>query len=152
MNNIHKNALVPYSVSQMFSLVNDVEAYPEFLPWCKMARVAVRKHEVHATMTMSRGGLEKTFTTKNTFKKNAWIEIRLLRGPFKKLRGKWKFRALGEEGCEKGCKVSLEMDFEFSSKLLRTTLGPIFSGIINSLMEAFINRARELYGKDAARP
>jgi len=140
---IHKSALVPYTAQQMFILVEDIDKYPEFLPWCKKTQILSRDHEsIHASITLSRAGLEKTFTTRNIMQRDQWLEMRLVRGPFSRLFGRWQFAPLGEHGC----KVSLDMDFEFSNRLLRMTLGPIFSHIVNSLVDAFIHRAGELYG------
>jgi ribosome-associated toxin RatA of RatAB toxin-antitoxin module len=144
MTAIRKHALVPYSAAEMYALVENISAYPTFLPWCKEARILAQQgNEVQASITMARSGLEKTFTTRNTLISNQSIEMRLLKGPFSRLYGCWRFQALGEQGC----KVSLEMDFEFSNRLLRLTLGPVFTHIIDSLVEAFTRRAQELYGK-----
>jgi ribosome-associated toxin RatA of RatAB toxin-antitoxin module len=141
---IQKSAVVPYQVSQMYRLVEDIAAYPQFLPWCKQAGILSRDgSRVQASITLARGGLEKTFTTTNTLQENQSIEMRLLQGPFSRLYGHWQFQPLGE----RGCKVSLHMDFEFSSKLMRVTLGPIFTQIVNTLVDAFVRRAGELYGK-----
>ena len=143
MTTINKQALVPYTPQQMFALVEDVGAYPEFLPWCKDARILQRQGEqVQASITLARSGLEKTFTTRNSLKQDESIEMHLLKGPFSHLYGLWRFQALGDAGC----KVTLEMDFEISNKLLRMTLGPVFTGILDSLVDAFITRAQSLYG------
>jgi len=145
---IQKSALIPYHVSDIYGLVSNVEGYPHFLPWCQTVTIAslieLETHaEVIATITMGRIGLEKSFTTTNILKKDESIHIRLLNGPFSHLQGHWHFQALGNEGC----KVSLEMEFHIANKLLSMSLGPIFSKIINSLIDAFIIRANKLYGK-----
>lgn len=128
----------------MFVLVEDIEKYPDFLPWCKKTRILTRETDgVQASITLSKSGLEKTFTTRNQMKTDEWLEMRLLKGPFSRLFGRWRFHPLGESGC----KVTLDMDFEFSNPLLRMTLGPVFSHIVNSLVDAFIHRAGALYGK-----
>ncbi len=145
MTHIHKTALVPYSIDNMFNLVNDIESYPKFLPWCKQATLLSRNDtDVIASITMGSVALEKTFTTTNTIKTNEFIEMRLLEGPFSHLKGAWHFHPIGNEGC----KISLDMHFEISNKILRISLGPIFTKIINNLMDAFIQRAGELYGHD----
>lgn len=143
MQHINKTALVPYKVEQMFDLVNDLERYPEFLPWCKEAKIL--KHEadqVDASLTLAVKGLEKTFTTRNPIETNRSIEMHLLDGPFKQLYGRWEFQQLGDAGC----KILLDMQFEIKNPLLRATLGPVFTHIVNTLIESFIQRAETLYG------
>ncbi len=144
MTSISKSALVQYSPAQMFSLVDGIEAYPEFLPWCRSTRVLSRTDdEVRATIELSRGGVNKAFTTSNRNQKNKMIEIRLVEGPFKCLEGFWRFDALGEDGC----KVSFDLEFEFASRMLSMVVGPVFSQIADSLVDSFHKRAVEVYGK-----
>lgn len=144
MTSINKSALVPYSPAQMYALVDDIESYPEFLPWCSAARVLMRgDDEVRASLALSKGGVDKTFTTCNRNQKNKMIEMRLVEGPFRHLEGFWRFDALGEDGC----KVSLDMEFEFSSRMLGLVVGPVFSQVANSLVDSFQQRAVEVYGK-----
>ncbi|MEK8017132.1 MAG: type II toxin-antitoxin system RatA family toxin [Candidatus Parabeggiatoa sp.] len=143
MIRIHKTALVPYSNNDMFALVSDITHYPQFLPWCKSVTLSSQNEsQVIATITMSRAGLEKSFTTTNIVKPNESIEMRLLKGPFNHLQGHWDFQALGEEGC----KISLKMAFEIKNPVLRLSLEPVFTKIINTLVDAFVKRANELYG------
>ena len=144
MTSIHKSALVPYSPAEMFALVDDVERYPEFLPWCRAARVLARgDDQVRARLSLSKSGVEKSFTTCNRNQKNKMIEIRLEEGPFRHLQGYWRFDALGGEGC----KVSLDMEFEFSSRVLGLVIGPVFNQVANSLVDSFQKRAVDVYGK-----
>ncbi len=143
MTTIRKSALVPYTPAQMFALVDDIEAYPEFLPWCKSARVLSRtEDEVRATLELSKGGVEKAFTTCNRLQKNKMIEMRLVEGPFRRLEGFWRFEPLGDAGC----KVSLDLEFEFSSRMLGMVVGPVFSQVANSLVDSFQKRAVDVYG------
>ena len=143
MTKINKQALVPYQPHEMFDLVEDFEAYPRFLPWCKDAKVLTRNgNQLEASLTLARGGLVKTFSTRNTVRQNESIEMHLLKGPFSRLHGLWQFHALGGHGC----KVSLKMEFEISNRLLRMTLGPVFTHVLDTLVDAFIKRAEELYG------
>lgn len=140
---INRSALVPYSPAEMFSLVNDVDAYPDFLPWCKSARVLSRdEDEVRASLELARGGFEKSFTTCNRLQKNKMIEMRLVEGPFRHLEGFWRFEPLGEQAS----KVSLDLDFEFSNKLVGLALGPIFNQIANTLVDSFCKRAIDVFG------
>ncbi len=143
MTLINKFALVPYTPAQMFALVDDIETYPEFLPWCKSTRVLSRtKDEVRATIELSKGGVEKAFTTCNRNQKNEMIEMHLVEGPFKRLEGFWRFDALGNDGC----KVSLDLEFEFASRVLGLVIGPVFSQVANSLVDSFQQRAVDVYG------
>jgi len=143
MTIINKFALVPYTPAQMYALVDDIEAYPEFLPWCKSTWVLSRtEDEVRATIELSKGGVEKAFTTCNRNQKNKMIQMRLVEGPFKQLEGFWRFDALGDDGC----KVSLDLEFEFASRMLGMVIGPVFSQIANSLVDSFQQRAVDVYG------
>ncbi len=144
MTSISKSALVPYSPAEMFALVEDIEAYPQFLPWCSEARVLERNaDEVRATIALSKGGVDKAFTTCNRIQQGKMIEMRLVEGPFRHLEGFWRFAPLGSDGC----KVSLDMEFEFASRMLDLVVGPVFSQVANSLVDSFQQRAVEVYGK-----
>ncbi len=141
---VHRSAFVFHPASTMFALVNDIESYPRFLPWCRSARVLSRnRDEVRATIEMVKGLLHKSFTTCNRLQQDKMVEIRLLDGPFRRLEGFWQFHALREDAC----KVSLDLEFEFSSALLHAALGPVFHQIANSLVDAFCKRAVELHGR-----
>ena len=144
MQTISRSALMPYSASEMFSLVDDIVAYPEFLPWCCGTNEIVRdEDEVHASIEINKGALKKSFSTCNRMQQNKMIEMRLKEGPFKHLEGFWRFDQLGDEGC----RVSFDLQFEFSNRLLGMTLGPIFSQIANNLVDAFNQRAHQIYGQ-----
>jgi ribosome-associated toxin RatA of RatAB toxin-antitoxin module len=128
----------------MYSLVSDIESYPAFLPWCRSTQVLSRDgDELRARIEMHKGKVHKSFTTRNRLQKNKMIEIRLLEGPFLRLEGFWHFEALRSDAC----KVSLYMEFEFSSAVLRLAIGPIFKQIADSLVDAFCRRAVEIYGR-----
>jgi len=141
---VQRTALVPYTPREMFDLVSDIESYPQFLPWCSGARVLSREEdEVRASIDISKGALHKTFTTLNREQPGKMIEMRLVEGPFKRLEGFWRFDPLGEGAC----KVSLDLEFDFATPMLRMVVGPVFSQIANSLVDAFHRRAEEVYGK-----
>ncbi len=141
---IHRHALVPYTPAEMFGLVDDVEAYPSFLPWCRQARVLGRtEDEVRATIELAKGSVRKAFTTCNRLQKDKMIEMRLVEGPFKHLEGFWRFDPLADGTSSK---VSLDLEFEFSGKLLALAIGPVLNPIANTLVDAFVRRAREVYG------
>lgn len=145
MTSIHKSALVRYSPAEMFRLVSDIDAYHEFLPWCSDSRILQRDQDgVRAMIEISKGSLHKAFTTYNRYQPDKMIEIRLLEGPFKHLEGFWRFDPLGETAA---CKVSLDLEFEFASKMIGLLVGPVFSQIANSLVDAFHQRAEQVYGK-----
>jgi len=144
MTVINRSALVPFSAENMFDLVDDINAYPQFLPWCKSATVFTREgNEVKAAIEMSKAGLHKSFTTHNVSKDKKVIEMRLVEGPFQSLEGYWRFEPLNPTAC----KISLDIEFEFSSKILSMSIGPVFSQICNSLVNAFVSRAQEVYGR-----
>lgn len=144
MTTINRNALVPYSAQEMYRLVDDIPAYAEFLPWCKSAQEVNRNEdEVTARLDLAYSGMEKSFTTRNRVHKDKIIEMRLVEGPFKHLEGFWRFDSLGEQAC----KVSLDLEFEFSNRLVGMAMGPVFSQIANTLVDAFSKRAEQVYGK-----
>lgn len=147
MTTISKSALVPYSAAQIFALVDDVKAYPEFLPWCGGAKELSRSEdEVRASVEISHSGLNKSFTTRNLLKPDKMIEMSLVDGPFKHLHGFWRFDSLAEDAC----KVSLDLEYEFSSKLVGLAIGPVFGKIANTLVDSFCQRAEAVYGKRSA--
>lgn len=143
MTDISRTEVFPYSTSQMFGLVNAIEDYPEFLPWCVNSHVLHRDDdEVKASLVVSGAGLSKSFTTHNRLQKDKMIEIRLIDGPFKHLEGFWRFDHVGE-----GCRVALDLEFEFAGGLLNFAFGPVFHQMANSLVDAFGERAKAVYGE-----
>jgi ribosome-associated toxin RatA of RatAB toxin-antitoxin module len=143
MPTISRSALVMYSVDQMYQLINDIPAYPKFLPDCNDSKVIEQDEEsVTAALLVSKGGLSKWFTTKNTLMSNEKIHLSLVDGPFKKLEGYWLLTPLSDEAC----KVSLELEYEFSSKLVSLAFGKVFGHFSNSLVQVFTQRAKEIYG------
>ena len=142
MPTICKSALVTHSASEMFRLVDDVSSYKEFLPWCGDSEELSRSEdEVKASVTISHSGLNKTFTTLNRLQKNKMIEIKLVNGPFKHLHGFWRFDSLSEDAC----KISLDLEYEFSNMLLGIAIGPVFNQIANSMVDSFCQRAEVVY-------
>lgn len=142
---ISRHALVPYNTEEMYKLVAAIEDYPRFLPWCRSTQVLSRTgQEVKATVEIARGAFNKSFTTLNRMQYNKMIEMRLVQGPFSHLQGFWRFDELKNNAA---CKISLDLDFEFESKLVAMVAGPVFSQIANSMVEAFTKRAIEVYGE-----
>ena len=143
MRSVKRSALVPYKAQQMFGLVDDVAASPEFLPWCHSAEVHSRSDEVvEATLELQKGAISKKFTTRNSRREFEAIDLVLVGGPFKHLRGGWRFKDLGDVGS----KVSLDLEFEFESRLTDMMFGTFFEEICNSLVDAFSRRAAVVFG------
>jgi len=144
MRNVSRNALVPYTADEMFALVDNVESYPEFLPWCNSVEVHYREAGiVEATLELHRGSVSKHFRTRNTSIPGQKMDIALVGGPFRALAGGWTFLQLGDAGC----KVALELEFEFSTRAIDVVLGSFFEGTCNSLVTAFVRRADTVYGR-----
>ena len=142
MRVINRSAIVPYSASQMYRLVEDVESYPDFLPWCSAAVLHWRDGDkLEGSVEMYRAGLRRSFRTRNLMRQDTAIEMTLVEGPFSHLAGGWRFMALGESGC----KVSLSVEFEISSRTTNRLFGRYFEEICNSLVDAFVRRASEMY-------
>ena len=146
MTTITRSSLVLYTPDQMFDLVNDVEAYPSFLPWCRSSNIISKDNDVIlASLELAKGGIHHVFSTKNTLVQGKSITIELIDGPFKHLEGFWQFGMIGDN---QGCRIQLDMDFEFSNRLISMALGPIFTQISGSLVDAFCKRAQEIYGNN----
>ena len=143
MRNVSRSALVPYSASQMYALVEDVVAYPEFLPWCIGATLHFKEDGIiEASLAMQRSGIKKTFRTRNSLQPGVAMGIKLVGGPFRHLAGAWQFEQLGEDGS----KVSLQMEFDFESRVTDALFGRYFEDTCNSLIDSFTKRARKIYG------
>lgn len=143
MPQVNKSALVHFSAEQMYALVDDIDAYHTFLPWCGGSEEHSRDEKsVVGSVTIKKGSVNKTFTTENTLDKPKQIEIKLVDGPFKTLQGFWRFDALKEDAC----KVSLELDYEFSSKILGVVVGPVFNQVANAMVDSFVKQAKVVYG------
>ncbi len=145
MSKIQRSALVHYSAAEMYALVNDVDDYANFLPWCRSSKViSSSETEMTASVEIAKGVLNQTFTTHNTLEKDRRITIALKDGPFKQLEGYWLFEPLKTDNA---CKVSLNLDFEFNSAMISIAAKPIFTQIANSLVDSFCKRAVEVYGE-----
>lgn len=144
MTTITRSSLVIYSPGKMFDLVNDVEAYPSFLPWCRDSKIISQTDDViSASLDLAKGGVHHVFSTRNKLVAGKSIDIELIDGPFQHLEGHWQFAMIGDN---QGCRIQLDMDFEFSNRLISMALGPIFTQISGSLVDAFCKRAQEIYG------
>jgi len=144
MIKVKKRLHVPYTTAEMYNLVNDIEHYPLFLPGCREAFIHTRSDkELTATIKVAKKGLEYALTTVNSLEANHRIEMRLVDGPFKQLEGTWQFKALSEGGCA----VDIDLAFAFKSKLFALAVGPFVSFMTDSMIEAFLARAKHLYAK-----
>jgi ribosome-associated toxin RatA of RatAB toxin-antitoxin module len=140
---VEKSVLVGHSAQQMFALVDAVEAYPQFLPWCSGTDVIHRDEErTRATLHVNYHGAKQSFTTENAKEAPQHMTVRLVQGPFRVLDGEWRFSALAEDAC----KVEFRLHYEFSSRVLEMLVGPVFSYIANTMVDAFVKRADDLHG------
>ena len=143
MTTIHRHALTSYSAEQMYDLVDNIEAYPDFLQWCRSSEVISRDNDVvTARLELAKGAVHKEFTTRNRLMPGKMIEMKLVEGPFRHLEGFWRFEPLSEQAC----KVILDLDFDFNNKMVSMVVGPVFSQIANTLVDAFCKRATTVYG------
>ena len=143
MTLVQKSALVKYSARQMFDLVNDIEAYPQFLPWCAGSRIIKQEDDVvEAELMISKSGFKKSFSTRNKIDMGGRISVSLLDGPFSSLEGVWNFMPLREDAS----KISLDLEFEMSSVLANLAFGAVFNQICNTMVASFTSRAKEVYG------
>jgi len=143
MTVVEKSALVKFSAQQMFDLVNDIEAYPRFLPWCGGSRILKREGDiVEAELLISKGGFRKSFSTRNVIDEGGRITVSLLEGPFSYLEGTWDFMPLREDAS----KISLNLEFEMPGVLANLAFGAVFNQICNTMVSSFTQRAKEIYG------
>jgi len=144
MTQINRSAIVPFSAEQMYRLVADIESYPDFLPWCGGTRILSKDNqELRASIDIAYKGVNKSFTTVNRETEGERIEMSLVEGPFTKLHGIWEFAELDSSAS----KVSLNLEFEFSNRLIAMTVGKVFSSIADTLVDAFCQRATQVYTK-----
>lgn len=143
MKKISRSALLPYAAQKVYDIVNDVAAYPEFLPWCGGADVLDNlDNKMVASVTISKAGLKQTFVTQNALQPGERIDMQLLKGPFSHLEGHWVFKPLDENAC----KISFDLVFEVSNPLLKVALGAVFEQIATTMVQSFCERAKQLYG------
>jgi ribosome-associated toxin RatA of RatAB toxin-antitoxin module len=150
MRRIHRSAIVPYPAVDMFELVADIESYSEFLPWCTRGRVeqdtvdsesgGVRT--VVARLDLAQGGVTGHFTTRNRLELPRRITMSLVEGSFRELEGVWEIETLGDQGC----KLELTLQFVFSNPVTEMLFGAVFEKSCNQLVDAFVERATNVYG------
>ena len=138
MHNIHKSAIVLHPAQKMFQLVDSVENYPQFLPWCGSTQIIERDNDkTIASIEINYKGIRQTFTTENTKKQNQEMIIKLIDGPFKSLSGEWMFKNLDKDSCQ----IELKLEYEFSNIILEKLISPVFNMIANTFIDEFIKEA-----------
>ncbi|MBK7898189.1 MAG: type II toxin-antitoxin system RatA family toxin [Azonexus sp.] len=141
---VEKTVLIEHSAREMFDLVDRCEDYPAFLPWCGRTELKFRDElRTVATLHINYHSVRSSFTTENTKESGSTMEIRLVDGPFRRLEGSWRFKALAETAC----KIEFRLHYEFSSKMFEKIIGPVFSHIANTFVDAFVRRADQVYGR-----
>ena len=144
MTGVSRSALVPFSAGQMFDLVEGVEQYPQFLPWCSGTAVSHRDPLItRATININYRGIKQSFSTENHKQPPELMSIRLVEGPFRALDGEWRFTPLGADAC----RIDFRLNYEFSSTLLEKLVGPVFGHIAGTMVDAFLKRADSVYGQ-----
>ena len=142
MSSFNKQVTVPYTAEQMYDLVNDINAYSTFIPLCISSEVHEElDHKLRATIKIAKGKIGFGFTTVNTMEKGRSISMNLENGPFKSLKGVWRFTPSGTHECI----ISLHFDFEFSNKLLGVALGGLFKQLCDSMVDSFRKQAAVRY-------
>ena len=143
MIHVDRSALVGYSAQAMYALADDIESYPQFLPWCDGAEYAAREPDrTVATLHINFHGLKNQFTTENTHQLGKRIDMKLVSGPFRSLHGSWSFTDLGNDAS----KVEFSLRYEFASPLIEAAVGPVFRSIAETFVDAFVRRADEKFG------
>ena len=144
MANVQKSLLIQHSAQRMYDLVNDIEKYPEFLPWCGGVEIYQSTPELmEAKININFKGVKQYFHTKNFQKAPTNIDMTFVSGPFKKFEGHWIFTSLAEDAC----KIEFSLHYEFSNFVLDKLIGPVFSVIANTFVNGFVKRANDLYGE-----
>jgi ribosome-associated toxin RatA of RatAB toxin-antitoxin module len=141
MPTITRKVIVDHAAEAMFALVDGVEAYPQFLPWCSGVHVFGRTPgETHARIDIDFHGLKSHVATRNRNEPPEWIHLELADGPFERLAGHWHIRPLGAEGCA----IEFSIDYAFSSRALEAVMGPVFGQIMETIVDRFVERAAAL--------
>ncbi len=142
MQTVTASALVAYSSSQMFDLVNDIEAYPLYMPGCVGASVLGKGDGwIEARLDINKSGFSQSFTTRNQLTAPELIQMKLREGPFTQLEGYWRFKPLGESAC----KVEFELNFEFNNRFLQMAAAKLFANISQQQVDAICGRAETIY-------
>ena len=138
MKTLTRSALIACLPEQVFALVNDIASYPQFVPGCSGAEILLHtEHEIVARLRVHRGPMSTQLTTRNHLKPHSEIRMELVSGPLRSLDGLWSFTPVGSNGC----RIELQLQFEFSNALKAALLEPLIEGIATSMVQAFVARA-----------
>jgi ribosome-associated toxin RatA of RatAB toxin-antitoxin module len=152
MKHVQKSVLLWYSPREMYELVTDVPAYPQFLPWCERAEVIERTPTgMTARLSLAFAGVHHAFTTRNEHVPDRSVVVSLVDGPFSLLDGRWEFHPIGrpESGQQepRACRIEFDMRYAFSSKALEIVVSPVFDRIANTFVDSFVKRAEQVHGR-----
>ena len=146
MKTVKKSVLIWYSPQEMYGLVTNVPAYPQFLPWCDHSSILDSDDAgMTAEVGISFSGIRQTFTTRNRHVPDRQVAITLVNGPFSRLDGQWDFVPIGD-GSQRACRVELTLNYGFDNATLGKLVGPVFDKIAASMVDAFVKRAEQVYG------
>jgi ribosome-associated toxin RatA of RatAB toxin-antitoxin module len=152
MKHVKKSVLLWYPPHEIYQLVTDVEAYPQFLPWCERVEVLARDEQgPTARLHLAYSGIRHAFTTRNVQVPDQSVHISLVDGPFSLLDGTWRFVALPlpsgiGSGVDAACKIEFELRYEFSNILLEAAISPVFDRIADTFVDSFVRRAEQVHG------
>ena len=146
MKKIARSAIVEHSAQELYAIVEDIEAYPRFLPWCLETHVERSGAGTRATLTVGMHGLRQSFTTQNDNRPAEAIDLRLVEGPFQRFAASWRFLPLAGDAC----KIEFSLEYEFASAALARLLEPLFDRIADTMVDAFTRRADDLHGAPGA--
>jgi ribosome-associated toxin RatA of RatAB toxin-antitoxin module len=147
MKHVKRSVLLWYSPREMYALVTDVPAYPDFLPWCERAEV-IEQHTdgMTARLTLHKSGLRHAFTTRNRHRDGREVRVELVDGPFSELEGTWQFSPVGRGGDGKACRIAFDLRYAFANIALEALVSPVFDRIANTLVDSFVQRAEQVHG------
>jgi ribosome-associated toxin RatA of RatAB toxin-antitoxin module len=141
---VSRSAIVEHSAESLYALIEDIESYPTFLPWCRGASVQSRnENRTVATLSVGLRGIRQSFTTENRNTPGRAIQMRLVQGPFRHFAANWRLTPLGPHAV----RIEFTMVYEFSSRILARLLEPLFSQIADTMVDAFVRRADALYAR-----
>jgi ribosome-associated toxin RatA of RatAB toxin-antitoxin module len=144
MPTIERSALLPYPADQIYQLINDIEAYPQFMKGCVGAEILSRDENcIEARLDLQKAGIKQSFTTRNRMKPPSVIDMELVDGPFSDFSGQWQVLALNDVAC----KVTVTLSFALSNRVVAATAGALFNPVADNLVDALVKRANELYGR-----
>ncbi len=148
-----ESRVVAYTPEQLYDLVADMGRYPQFLPWCVGARVRNRTDTAAiCDLTIGFGPFRESFTSRVTLDRPHRVTVAYEKGPFRYLNNYWTFAPDPTGGSPGGCKVDFFVDFEFRSRLLQAAIGMVFHEAVKLMVNAFLTRARAVYGPPPSHP